>query len=262
MLLSWQKLSGLAWWSRASVLQGLKAITQPLCWTAQKAVNVGTFVDIKSPAAQVKWSVNSANKLNTVSEIRCCKMFNNLLFSVIKDPSRGLPGLNTGRRFPWRQRYKRGARMKPPCPRCVWSRSTPNTPNSSTTCGWWSESQLCSFASSGSRATCVWAPQPSEPSSGTNSLFIWSLFAFAVASTGIFAYCDVFFFQCSKLQIVSISLWHLSTGPSARCHRVLFRMSRDIMTSSSAYNMTRWNTKASVFCCKMNERSSYYGLYF
>lgn len=169
MLLSWQKLSGLAWWSRASVLQGLQAITQPLCWTAQKAVNVGTFVDIKSPAAQVKWSVNSANKLNTVSEIRCCKMFNNLLFSVIKDPSRGLPGLNTRRRFPWRQRYKRGARMKPPCPRCVWSRSTPNTPNSSTTCGWWSESHLCSFASSGSRATCVWAPQPSEPSSGTNS---------------------------------------------------------------------------------------------
>ena len=67
MLLSWQKLSGLAWWSRDSVLQGLKAITQPLCWTAQKAVNIGTFVDVKSPAAQVKWSLNSANKLNTVS---------------------------------------------------------------------------------------------------------------------------------------------------------------------------------------------------
>ena len=245
MLLGWQKLSGLAWWSRASVLQGLKAITQPLCWTAQKAVNVGTFVVIKSPVAQVKWPVNSANKLNAVSEKRCCKMCNNLLFSVIKVPNRGLPGLNTGRRFPWRQRYRRGARTKPPCPRCVWSRSTPNTPNSSTTCGWWSESQLCSFASSGSRATCVWAPQPSEPSSGTNPLFVWSLFASASTSTGVFAYCDgfFFFFQRSNLQILSIY------QPASLLPLVVTDM-----TSSSAYNMIWWNTKDSASCSKNKER--------
>ena len=197
-------------------------------------------------------------------------MFNNLLFSVIKDPNRGLPGLNTGRRFPWRQRYKRGARMKPPCPRCVWSRSTPNTPNSSTTCGWWSESQLCSFASSGSRATCVWAPQPSEPSSGTNSFFIWSLFASASANTGNFCLLWFFFFSMLKttnpldLSLAPIDR-PLCSPPDltpARCHRVLFRMSQNIMTSSSGYKVIRRNTKASTFCCKMNERSSYYGLYF
>ena len=250
MLLGWQKLSGLAWWSRASVLQGLKAITQPLCWTAQKAVNVGTFVVIKSPVAQVKWLVNSANKLNAVSEKRCCKMCNNLLFSVIKVPNRGLPGLNTGRRFPWRQRYRRGARTKPPYPRCVWSRSTPNTPNSSTTCGWWSESQLCSFASSGSRATCVWAPQPSEPSSGTNPLFVWSLFASASTSSGVFAYCDGFFFF-STLKTTNPLDLSLTTISLPLCSRSL---SRNIMTSSSAYNMIWWNTKDSASCSKNKER--------
>lgn len=119
-----------------------------------------------------------------------------------KVPNRRLVGLNTGRRFPWRQRRKRRARTTELCPRCVWSRSTPSTPNSSTTCGWWSASRLCSYASSGSRATCVWAPLPSEPSSGMKCIlkakscpladvFLPSQLSFRSNRTG----CEAFLFS-------------------------------------------------------------------